>query len=133
MDTGTIEDQELFATGAADGPTDAELREIEAELTASDGDEVAALRALLAERDTKEREHLARYRRALVAANPLLTEEMLAGETFDEVEASYNAARQLADRLRAETGAVPAGAPGRSAGVPATSLDKIRRGLSALT
>lgn len=98
-------------------------------------EEVARLRSTLEERDASDRDNLERYRTALLATDPALTADLLAGDTFDEVDASFAAARELVARLRNEAAAaqdVPPGAPGRSANPPTSSFDKIRKGLASL-
>lgn len=105
-------------TAAADVPAD-----ITVEANAVDGpprDERAAL--------------LARLREALAAAEPGLDPALLPGETLEELEASYAAARaavaRIREALRREEAAIPAGAPGRQDTAPATAIEKIRAGLA---
>lgn len=79
-----------------------------------------------------------KYREALLACAPDLPEEMLAGDSIEELEASAKKARQtvrhVRDRLesQAQAGRVPAGAPPR--GAPdfsaLSSIEKIRLGLN---
>ncbi len=75
--------------------------------------EVAALRDSLAGA-------VARYRLAVLAAAPGVPEELVKGETVDEIDASLEAARSIVSRIRqdleAEVAAksIPAGAPPRS-------------------
>jgi hypothetical protein len=106
--------------------------------------ELAGLREALAARDelpqmseASRRAAVERLRIALVASEPGLRPGMVTGETVEEVEASFTAARQLVaevrDALRREVvTAVPAGSPGRAASGPATPFDKIRAGLGRL-
>ena len=76
-------------------------------------EELAALKAQLALA-------VAKYRGALLAAAPDLPEEMVAGGTIEEVEASVARARELVERVRkqlearAQAQRVPAGAPPRT-------------------
>ncbi|HEX77492.1 MAG TPA: hypothetical protein G4O03_03650 [Dehalococcoidia bacterium] len=63
---------------------------------------------------------VARYRSLLLASAPDVPQELVKGETVDEVEASFQAARELVERIRQKLeaklagGRVPAGAPARS-------------------
>lgn len=117
----------VAARQAAGGapPGDFELEALRARLAEQD--------ALLAEREQRERELIARYREALAAADPLLTPGDLTGETVEELEQSYQRARALAARVeRARLSeSVPAGSPPRSRPAPATAFEKIREGLTA--
>jgi chromosome segregation ATPase len=78
-----------------------------------------------------------KYREALLAAAPDLPEEMVAGESIEELEASAERARQTVLRVRdrlesqAQAGRVPAGSPPRgSPDLSALSpIEKIRFGL----
>ncbi len=88
--------------------------------------ELAALRSALEQRDL-EIESLqsrlasatARYREALLAAAPDVPEEMVGGESPEEVETSLAGARQMVERVRGQIEAqiagerVPSGAPVR--------------------
>lgn len=67
-----------------------------------------------------------RLREALLAADPDLRAEELAGATAGEVRERYAAARA------ARAVAVPAGAPGRLSPAPSDALAKIRAGLARL-
>jgi hypothetical protein len=76
-------------------------------------EELAALKAQLALA-------VARYRGLLLASAPELPEEMVAGDTVEEVEASAARAREVVERVRrqlearAQAQRVPAGAPPRT-------------------
>ena len=92
-----------------------ELRAEEAQAeAAARGEEASALRTELAE-------VLQRYRGLLLARDPDVPEELVRGETAAELEASFERAAGLVDRLRrraVEQSArerVPAGAPARRA------------------
>ena len=67
-----------------------------------------------------------RLREALLAADPDLRAEELAGATAGEVRERYAAARA------ARAVAVPAGAPGRLSPAPSGALARIRAGLARL-
>jgi hypothetical protein len=62
-----------------------------------------------------------RYRDLLLATSPEVPAELVAGETPDEIEASFNAAREVVDKVRRQLESqvnderVPAGAPPRTA------------------
>jgi len=80
-----------------------------------------------------------RLREVLLATDAAIAPELVTGETVAEIEASYAAAKALADRVResvrreslaAGASAVPVGAPGRSQTRPLNALEKIRAGLS---
>ena len=90
--------------------------------------ELSDARATLSQRDVELqtlRHQLAsataRYRLALLAAAPEIPEELVAGNTPEEVEASVARARQMVERIRSRIEAqiaeqrVPTGAPIRSA------------------
>lgn len=66
-----------------------------------------------------------RLREALLAADPDLRADELAGETADAVREGYAAAR-------ARRATVSAGAPGRLPPAPLSALGKIRAGLARL-
>lgn len=105
----------------------AELAAIEGEepdgdAAGEDSEELARLRSDLdAEREAR-RAAVARYREAVLTAEPSLPPELVAGESLAEVEASVEAARravaQIRERLAAEADeeaarGFPVGAPGR--------------------
>jgi chromosome segregation ATPase len=79
-----------------------------------------------------------KYREVLLAAAPELPEEMVAGDSVEEVETSAERARQTVRQVRnrleseAQSGRVPAGSPPR--GAPDFSalspIEKIRLGLT---
>ena len=90
--------------------------------------ELAELRSVLEQRDL-EIESLqnrlaaatARYREALLAASPEIPEELVVGESPEEVEASLAGARQMVETVRGRIESqiagerVPSGAPVRGA------------------
>ena len=98
--------------------------------------ELETLRAAISVRDDANRATLDRLREALLAGEPAIDAAMVTGETLEEMEASFAAARSMLTRVRdavrrEHAAAIPAGAPGRTPLEPATPLDKIRSGLSA--
>ena len=120
--------------------TEAEATAAEAEQAAEAEELAAAHRELDAQR-AETRAAVARYREALLAAEPALPPELVSGETLEQVESSADAARravaQIRERLNAEGEAeaargFPVGAPARegvsTAGMSAA--EKIARGLS---
>jgi hypothetical protein len=118
-------------------PPDA-LDEIEA-LAAAEADELAtAQRALAVERE-HTREALARYRDAVLAAEPDLPPELVRGDSLEELERSLVAARsavaEIRTRLTEASASVergfPVGAParGRASTAGLSAAEKIRRGL----
>ncbi len=90
----------------------------------------------LAERGARERTILNRYREALAVSQPELIAADITGDTLEELDASFEAAKDFAARVGASTAAsetvvnVPAGAPGRPETAPVTSFEKIRDGLA---
>ncbi len=105
--------------------------------------ELEELRAQVAEQAAAldaERERasaaIARLREAFLALEPALEPAMLAGETVEELEASFAAARELLARVREAVQreaakAVPPGNGLRQGTPPAlTPLEKIRAGLA---
>lgn len=103
--------------------------------------EPAALHTLLAERDAAlaaagetRQVLLERLRAALLASEPALDPELVHGETLEELEASFAAARELVARIREAVrrdapAPIPPGAPGRTPPQPHTPFAKIRAGL----
>ncbi|MCS7294020.1 MAG: hypothetical protein RMK15_07535 [Chloroflexota bacterium] len=90
----------------------------------------------LADAIARERRILARLREALVALEPGVPPELIRGETLEEIEASFEAARALAERARAAAAQalrLPAGAPPRTAPAAASPFEKIRAGLTPRT
>jgi hypothetical protein len=98
---------------AATEQTQGKAAQLEQGLSLKDT-EVAVLRDSLAGA-------VAKYRLAVLAAAPGVPEELVKGETVDEIDASLEAARSIVSRIRqdleAEVAAksIPAGAPPRSA------------------
>ncbi len=116
----------------------------EAEATAADAEQAAQAEELASARQqidaerTQTRAAVARYREAVLAAEPDLPPELVAGETLDEVDGSLEAARravaQIRERISVEDEAssgFPAGAPARSGATTAgmTTAEKIATGL----
>jgi hypothetical protein len=80
---------------------------------------------------------LARLRDALLASEPDIEPSLVAGNTLEELEGSFAAARELIQKVRnavrqESAAAVPAGAPGRLTVIPESPFEKIRSGLSRL-
>ncbi len=99
--------------------------------------EVEALRQAVAAADARGASAAARYREAVLAHEPSLPADLVAGETVEDVDAAVERARQTVAQVRqrieqeAASQRVPAGAPVRSA--PDLSdlspSEKIRLGL----
>ncbi len=129
---GTLAPQPNF--GAPGGPIDTD------ESVVADPDAAAGETPLASPNAGLRAENLAlatRLREALLATDAAIAPELVTGETVAEIEASYAAAKAIADRVRESVrreslagGIVPAGAPGRSAARPLNARDKIRAGLS---
>jgi len=126
----TEELEQATAAGDEDSPRDEEKEEVErlGEELKSQKEVVAELEQQLAaqgEELGRLREELAiavaKYRHMVLAAAPEVPEEMVKGETIEEIDASLTSARSLVERVRrrleaeVEAGRVPAGAPPRSA------------------
>ena len=86
--------------------------------------ELAKLRADLDAERAARRAAVARYREAVLASEPALPPELVAGDSLDEVDASVESARRAVARIRERLAAeadesasrgFPAGAPGRLA------------------
>jgi hypothetical protein len=96
--------------------------------------ELSELRERLAEREARERAALGRLREALLASDPAIEPEMVTGETLNDIERSFAAAKAMADRIRErirrdQAGAIPAGGSNRASRVPQSPIEKIRAGL----
>ena len=98
---------------------DSRLAELE-QAVASRDNEIAALKQSRAELETRLSQAVASYRALVVKANPALPEELVTGESIEEIDASLASAQVLIDRVRQELGAeiaaakIPAGAPLRT-------------------
>ena len=104
------DDEAAGATTALD-ETQAELAELRSALEQRD-QEIEALMSRLASAT-------ARYREALLAAAPEIPEELVVGESPEEVETSLAGARQMVEKVRGQIESqiagerVPSGAPVR--------------------
>ena len=107
------QDGEAAEAATAPDEAQAELAELRSALEQRD-QEIESLRSRLASAT-------ARYREALLAAAPEIPEEMVVGESPEEVEASLAGARQMVERVRGQIESqiaderVPSGAPVRGA------------------
>ena len=107
------QDDEATEAAAAPDETQAELAELRSVLEQRDL-EIESLQNRLAAAT-------ARYREALLAAAPEIPEELVVGESPDEVEASLAGARQMVETVRGRIESqiaderVPSGAPVRGA------------------
>jgi hypothetical protein len=77
---------------------------------------------------------LERLREAMLAADPSVDPELVQGTSLAELEASFERAKAVTERLRGVIRAsdgvrVPAGAPGRATPPPRSAFEKIRDGL----
>lgn len=100
---------------------------------ASQAEAVEAAAELLG-RSESEQQLLTRYREVLLASDVGVDPSLVKGETLAEIDTSFAAAREVADRARQAVGPgmrhVSAGAPGRRNIGPATPFEKIRDGLA---
>lgn len=88
--------------------------------------------ALLSLRESN-RALAARLRAELLSRDPSIPDDLVTGETVDEIEASYAAARDLASRILGSAAShVPAGSPGRGVTAVLSARDRIRAGLANL-
>ena len=111
-------EEQLTETAEAQAEPSAELEQLQTQPTqletqrAAYEAQVAALRGNLAQA-------VGKYRTRLLAESPEVPEELVRGDTPEEVETSFAAARQVVERIKqkleAQTSAerVPAGAPAR--------------------
>lgn len=84
----------------------------------------------------REQRLLARLREALLASEPALDRSMVTGDSLDDLEASFAAAKatlaQVREAVRREqASAIPPGAVQRTATAPTSAFSKIREGLAA--
>jgi hypothetical protein len=98
------------------------------------GADLTSLRERLAEHEARERAALSRLQEALLASDPAIDPELVHGETLEEVERSFGAAKAMADRVREsvrreQSGVIPAGGAARASRVPQSAIEKIRAGL----
>lgn len=101
---------------------------------AASPDERDALRDELARRTESERTTLARLREALAASEPAIDPGLVTGETLDEVERSFAAAKLMAERVREavrreQASTIPAGSAARGPVETKSAFEKIRVGL----
>jgi uncharacterized coiled-coil protein SlyX len=98
---------------------DLRLAELEQAVAGRDN-EIAALKQSLAELETRLSQAVASYRALVIKSNPALPEELVTGDSIEEIDASLASAQVLIDRVRQELGAeiaaakIPAGAPLRT-------------------
>jgi hypothetical protein len=137
-DDGSAIDGPFAGDEGEDLPPDA-LDELAA-VTDAETDALDAARAALDDERERTRAVLARYREALLAAEPDLPPDLVRGESLEELDASMAAARSAVAEIRerltsdgasAERG-FPVGAPARTGPTTAglSASEKIRRGLA---
>jgi hypothetical protein len=90
---------------------------------------------LLAEANPVGDAALGRLRELLLAADPAVDPALVSGDSVEALEESFVAARAMVARVRdavrrEQAAAIPVGAPGRTATMPASPLEKIRAGLA---
>ena len=112
MVESTGQDGEAAEAGMASDEAQAELAELRSALEQRDL-EIESLQSRLASAT-------ARYREALLAAAPDIPEELVGGESPEEVDTSLAGARQMVERVRGQIESqiagerVPSGAPVRA-------------------
>lgn len=97
--------------------------------------EVEELRSELAIRETAHQLALERLRAALLATDAAVAPELVTGDSVEAIEASFAAAKAMADRVREsvrreQAAAIPGGPIHRAPASPKTALEKIRAGLA---
>lgn len=141
-DMEDIENRDDFVTDDGDVLPDEVQAELEA-LAAVELDEGELLEAALAEAQREiarqralTQEAVARYRAAVLAAEPDLPEDLVRGETIEEIDAAVTAARDTVARIRERVATerprgFPVGAPARERvrQTPLTAQEKIAAGL----
>jgi uncharacterized coiled-coil protein SlyX len=116
----------LAQSEAALAEKSSQLSELEQALTERD-EQITSLKQSVAELETKLTEltdsrsqALASYRALVISSNPDLPEELIAGESVEEIDKSLAGARALIDRVRERLemeiagSRIPAGAPLRA-------------------
>ena len=106
-------------------------------VTEARGEELAGLRERAESLQEQVRSSAQRYREVALRSMPELPEELVAGETVEEVDASVERARETVSKVRghlesqAQAGRVPVGAPPRTEPdlSALTAEEKIRIGL----
>lgn len=111
----------VLATSDEDGVVEEDIDELAA------GDEAA----IAAERSAA----IGRLREALLATDPAIDPELVRGDSVEELETSFAAARALVARVREavrleQAAAIPAGSATRETARPASAFEKIRKGLA---
>ena len=123
-----------------EGGDDEMSEEIIEELAAiAEAEQLATVERELATERAETRAAVARYREAVLAAEPELPPELVSGETLEELEGSLESARravaQIRERLSVQSEGergFPVGAPARSGvavGAAMTPAEKIAYGL----
>jgi uncharacterized coiled-coil protein SlyX len=98
---------------------DSRLAELE-QAVADRESQIATLKQSLAELETRLSQAVEAYRALVIKANPAVPEELVSGESIEEIDASFARAQALIERVRQELGVeiaaakVPAGAPLRT-------------------
>lgn len=98
---------------------DSRLAELE-QAVADRESQMATLKQSFLELETRLAQAVEAYRALVIKANPAVPEELVSGESIEEIDASFARAQSLIERVRQELGAeiaaakVPAGAPLRT-------------------
>jgi uncharacterized coiled-coil protein SlyX len=101
------------------GAKDSRITELEQAVADRDS-QIAALNQSLAELESRLSQAVEAYRALVVKANPAVPEELISGDSIEEIDKSLANARVLVDRVRQEleveiaAAKIPAGAPLRT-------------------
>jgi uncharacterized coiled-coil protein SlyX len=118
--TRVAELEQLVASKESElGAKDSRIAELEQAVADRDS-QIAALNQSLAELESKLSQAVASYKALVVKSNPAVPEELIAGDSIEEIDASLANAQVLIERVRQEleveiaAAKIPAGAPLRA-------------------
>ncbi|MFH0941725.1 MAG: hypothetical protein V1823_01705 [Chloroflexota bacterium] len=112
-------EREEMAGAAQIAELESRLAEKEAALSGAN-ERLSRLAAAIAELEARLARAAASYRTLIIAAHPEIPEDLISGQSVEEIEASLEKARSLVSRVRqglemaATQGRVPPGAPPRT-------------------
>jgi uncharacterized coiled-coil protein SlyX len=118
--TRVVELEQLVANKESElALKDSRISELE-QAVASEDNQIAALKQSLAELESRLSQAVEAYRALVVKANPAVPEELVSGDSIEEIDQSLASAQLLIDRVRQEleveiaAAKIPAGAPLRT-------------------